>query len=43
LHGEGGRGAGIGGLESVLMLGIVRHLGCVCEVRMGSGGGLRLL
>jgi len=84
LHGEGGRGAGIGGLEGVLMLyeqsvdllrnaiegdesqelracaqpevgrvrglgrwtnnylGIVRHLGCVCEVRIGSGEGLRL-
>jgi len=26
LHGEGSRGAGIGGLESMLMLGIIRHL-----------------
>jgi len=35
LHGEGGRGAGIGGLESVLMLGIIRHLDCVRKVRIG--------
>jgi len=35
LHGEGSRGAGIGGLEGVLMLGIIRHLDWVRNVRIG--------